>query len=1559
MIKEQISNDDDHVAEDHGACGLSAVVNLDGKADNQTIRMVMEAGRRMEFRSGITEDDEGKIVGADGAGVLFDTKDKGPWMDMMSDRQKRRVHDPKDVQMSVVHFDRSLTELDIAVRIDAINESLHRRGLEVLDWEKLVTNEDGIDERRLPRIPRYYKLTYQVPGVDHTQVDAVKAYRVARRINSKVEGVKLASMAMDRVAFKGVLTGTELMKFFPILNQIGARAAISHVRYSTNVVTDQEQPFGSLAHNGEINSVAATRKALMNMAKAWGFVESVLVKGGSDSAHLNDALELMLVNGVSLPEALIRLIPPALMKVDNPEMRKFIQASHRAMETFGMWEGPAAILGLDNTYFSAHLDRLGLRPARWMEVEKDGPDGGTRFVLSSEVGAVPFEYEKIVRTGNLKGGETIAVRLSDGEVLEGNALYERVMRDTGLNWKELVDKKIFVPSSFAEKKKAASEVKISLKDIKENGPLYSKLAGFGWTESLLKSVIERINQGKGIISSMGVHGPLAILDPNLANINDLFLARAAIITNPPFDPQGEGDAVETDVYLGKSPNVTVSDKAYEPIYPQWHVNSPIVSSKDLTEMKEKSTDAAEDGVDAPKTKRIHINFHGGYKDFLAKIEEVKQQVLQYARANNGDGPSVIVLSDRKAFEGEMASMGIPPILLIQAINTELINNGLERNVSLVVDSGTIRSGHDIGLLIANGASAVTPWMLEEVAQMADNPDQAVTNLYKELNAELVKMMSKPGITTVLGARTGYWFGAVGLAPEVTSLGGGKTVSQVGGMGMKLIFEALVEAQLRRLNDAEKWMKDTSEKADKAEGAYDLLTREFFNLAAIPDAGRLKKLIERVEREGGDVGNEDYSAFLGGEALDEVVLSDIAFQIATKRRLDKKLTLRDCLAVDYRFEEVTPELLATAPSMEQIMSTLRMSHMSLGAHGAVAHASMVRGCNRAGVKSASGEGGEEKSRSRTGSRPEDLSYARQVGTAGWGVDRQFLCEAEEICIKVAQGAKPGEGGDLPGAKVTAFIASIRHVKEGTRLISPPPNHDIYSIEDLKGRIMGLRALNPRAKISIKVASMPGLGTIAVGAAKAGADVFEISGFDGGTGAAGEQSINHCGYPVEIGLAESHQYLVKAGLRKRMKLAADGKMMTAEDFIKMRLTGADEIGLGTLLMIYVQCIACSSCHTNKCPTGITTQDVDLQRKRFVGKEGVGAQALSFQDEFQIEAGAKGVKNGLEALARDIQRGLAKMGITAEQFEKMVGDVERLTQVETGNPVMDSLDLGSVLLASCNEPGWMNARAMAGETHESLANVYRNKAGAKILAEAERFLNGEVDELEISLKIKSTDREIGTGLSGQIYERLARFGKLKGGQVITLNTEGEGGHNYGAYAGNGMVMRHEGFLNDSVGAYMSGNGKIVTKSHPDLKKKSGHVLIGNQACMCATGGTLYCPGRAGARLGERNSGATIVAEGANDYPFEYMTAGEGFMLGDWVGELGSRMTGGRLFVYDPEGTRRDKISKAYIEPEAATEADFDAMKARMTDYYGETGSEVAEKILKNWETEKLNFVKMMPKK
>lgn len=1555
VFKTEQAHDDDHVADDHGACGLAAVVNLDGRSDNQVIQMAIEAGRGMEFRSGITEDDEGKIVGADGAGVLFDTKEKGQWMDMMTDRQKRRVHDPRDVQVSIVHIDRSLSELDVANRIDAINEALHRRGLEVLDWERVVTNEEGIDPRRLPRIPRYYKLTYQVPGVESTQVDASKAFRVARRINSQVSGVKLASMGMDRVVFKGVLTGTELGKFFPILAQLEARAAASHVRYSTNVVTDQEQPFGSLAHNGEINSVAATRKALMNMAKAWGFIDSVLVKNGSDSAHMNDALELMLVNGVPLPEALIRLIPPALLKVDHPEMRKFIQASQRAMETFGMWEGPAAVLTLDNTYFAAHLDRLGLRPARWMEVKKDGPDGGTRFVLSSEVGAVPFEYENIVRTGNLKGGETIAVRLDTGEVLEGGDLYEKVMQNTGLNWKELVEQKIFVPKSAQEKKKPVSEVKINLKDIKDNAPLYSKLAGFGWTEALLKSVIERINQGRGIISSMGVHGPLGILDPNLANINDLFLARAAIITNPPFDPQGEGDAVETDLYLGRSPNVTVSDKSYDPIYPQWHISSPIVSSQDLAGMKEE----ADDNAEAPKTKRIHINFQGGYKDFLAKMEEVKKEVLKYARANNGDAPSVIVLSDRKAFEGETASMGIPPILLVQAINTELMNNGLERNISLVVDSGTVRSGHDIGLLIANGASAVVPWLLEDVAKMADDPDQAMVNLYKELNAELVKMMSKPGITTVLGARTGYWFGAVGLAPEVTSLGGGKTVSQVGGMGTKLIFEALVEAQLRRLNDAEKWMKDTSEKADKAEGAYDGLTREFFNLAAIPNAEKLKKLIERVEREGGDIGTEDYSALLGGEGLDEVVVSDIAFQIASKRRLDKKLTLRDCLAVDYKHPEATPELLAQAPTMEQILSTLRMSHMSLGAHGAIAHASMVRGCNRAKVKSASGEGGEEKSRSRTGSRPEDLSYARQVGTAGWGVDRQFLCEAEEICIKVAQGAKPGEGGDLPGAKVTAFISEIRHVKEGTRLISPPPNHDIYSIEDLKGRIMGLRALNPRAKISIKVASMPGLGTIAVGAAKAGADVFEISGFDGGTGAAGEQSINHCGYPVEIGLAESHQYLVKAGLRKRMKLVADGKMMTAEDWLKMRLTGADEIGLGTLLMIYVQCIACSSCHTNRCPTGITTQDVELQKKRFVGKEFVSIQRLESQDEFQIEAGAKGVKNGLEALARDIQKGLAKMGITAEQFEKMIGDVSRLTQVETGNPVMDSLDLDSVLLASCNEPEWMSAKAMTGETHESLANVYRNKAGDKILAEAERFLNGDVNELEISLKIKSTDREIGTGLSGQIYERMERFGKLGPDQTITLNTSGESGHNYGAYIGNGMVLKHEGFLNDSVGQAMSGNAKIIVRAHPDLKEKSGHVLIGNQACMWATGGTLYCPGRAGARLGVRNSGATIVAEGANDYPFEYMTAGEAYMLGDWVGEIGSRMTGGKLFVYDPQGTRRDKISKAYISEEGMEEVDFEGMHARMTDYYSETGSAVAEKILNNWEIEKLNFAKLMPKK
>lgn len=1557
VYKTESADQEVDTAEDHGACGVAGVVDLDGFASNENVRMTIQAGERMHLRSGVTVDDNGRVFGADGSGVLMDTGRKGQWIDMLTFSQRHEIHDPDAVQVAMVHFDRSLTDLDVEETRRAIDDCFHRRGIKVLDWEQLKTNEDRIDPRRLPRIPRYHKVTFLVPGIDR-QHDTTTLYRIARRINNRIRGVKLASLAMDRVVFKGVLMGSELMNFFPILQHLEAMAVIAHDRFSTNVVTDQEQPFGSLAHNGEINSVAATRKALMNMAAAWGFKEKILVNGGSDSAHLNDALELMLANGVPLPEALIRLIPPALLKTDDPKMRKFIQASKRAMGTFGMWEGPAAVLALDDTHFVAHMDRLGLRPARWKEVQyHDRQRTGRRFTWSSEEGAVPFECKNILRTGNLKAGDTLAVKLGSGEILTGENLIEDVMSNSGLNWNELCDTGIVIPKRLS-KRDFVQPVKINAREVKKNPILLAKLAAFGWTDAKIASAVERIKEGRPVITSMGFHGPLAILDPNLNNLNDLYLARAAIITNPPFDPNGEPDAIETDVYLGRMPNMEVDNKAYEPIYPQWHQKLPILTSSVLREMQDKADTVFVDATQAevPKMKKIDITFNGDYKVFLAKIAAIKKEVVKLASASNGDGVSVVVLSDRNAFNGEFASMAIPPVLLVQEINTELVNNGLDRNISLVVDSGTIRSGHDVGLLIAQGASGVCPWLLEEVAAMADDSEQALFNLYKELNTELIKMMSKNGITTVLGAKTGYWFSAVGLAPEVAKNGGAKTVSQVGGIGMQLIYQALVQAQLLRLSNPERWIESTSDKADKKEGAYDEFAREFFNLAAKPDAEALKKLIIKAGAYGDVLKTSDFPKLFGGGEFSPEELSDIAFRAGGKMRLSKLLTLRDCLGFGYKYGELTPELLAQAPSIESILKCLKMCHMSLGAHGKVAHPAMVRGCNKVGVESSSGEGGEEKSRNRTSSRSLDRSHSRQVGTAGWGVDRAYLCEADEICIKIAQGAKPGEGGDLPGQKVDEFIAEIRHVKAGTRLISPPPNHDIYSIEDLQARIWGFRALNPRARISIKMASMPGLGTIAVGAAKAGADILEISGFDAGTGAAGEQSIEYCGYPVEIGLAEVHQYLVKAGLRNRIKLVADGKMMTAADFVKMRKIGADVVGFGTLLMIYVQCIACSNCHTNKCPKGITTQDGARQRKYFVGGEGVMDVNDDLQDEFQIEAGSEGVKNGILALARDIRGELAIMGITEENFNNMIGDVNGLYQIETGNPVVDSLNMEQVVLAKCEPPQWMTPEDMISDTSKSAANVYKNPLSARILLDAEKFLTGAVDELELSCRIESIDREVGVGLSGAIYERLERFGNLRPEQVIILNTVGEGGHNYGAWAGNGMVLRHEGFLNDSVGQGMSGNAKIIVKAHRDLREKEGHVLIGNQACMWATGGTLYCPGKAGARLGVRNSGAVIVAEGSTDYPFEYMTAGEGYMLGDWVGEIGSRMTGGKLFVYDPGGSRRQKISKAYVRTEEIVDADLQGLKERLEDYFKETESPKAGRILDHREVEKLNFAKIV---
>ena len=1530
-----------------GACGLSGIVSLDGRSSNELAKKGLQSVANMPYRAGVTYNDKGEVIAADGSGELI-VLDKDQWGQMLSEKHRKNIDgNGERLQVAMFEFLRNSQPIVVEETKRAIERCFQREGLKVLEWRDVPVNENGMCEDRLGHMPKYAQLFYMVDGVDKTK-DARTLFTVGRRVNADIRHVTRRSLALDRITYSGLITPDELAgsnghaMYFQDFQWLKTMVAIGHGRFATNVLAANPQPLDTAGHNGEINSIAANRKALLDLGRAARFFNKVLTNAGSDSVHFNDALSLLLANGVPLPEALFRLIPPAIKKVSRDDVRKFVEASKRAMGVLGMWEGPAAIMAMDSEYFAARKDRLGLRPMRWMKFKEEGL--GSVMALSSEFGAFRTKFSEIEKTGQLGAGEGMAIRFADGQLLQGDALFDHVLENTGINWEELSSSQLIVPMSCADYEGKKGVVNLKVKEVKAKPELYQKLAAFGWGFSTLQSVAERISSAKHITSSMGFPGPLASLDSKLSNIYDLYLARAAIVTNPPFDPKGEPDVIEQDVRLGNMPHMSPVEKFYSPIHKQYQLNSPIVPLKVLDEMKK-------GGKGKPKTKVFDATFTGAnYDDFSKAMQMIVDEAVELAHSNKCDRPGIIVISDSEAFEGEPLKVPIPPVLLVQMINTKLVNEGVERNVSIVVESGGVRSAHDMAVLIASGAAAVCPSLMDAVANQADDAAQALKNLYKTEGEQLVKILSKLGITTIDGARMGYFFSAIGLAPELVKMGGGKIVSTLGGLDMRGVFDYLVMPQLDRYANVDTWMSSTNERSEKEDGAYSRELRELYNLAAFPNVKDLKKILKETE----------FLQLYDGTDLSSEELSNIAMQAGVKRREAKLLTLRDILDIKYATEEITPEMMENAPSPEQIFEHIFQAHMSLGAHGPVAHAAMVRGCKKVGVQSANGEGGEERERSRDGKRSEDRSESRQIGTAGWGVDLQYLMEADEICIKIAQGAKGGEGGDLPGEKVNQYVADLRYVKVGTRLISPPPNHDIYSIEDLKARIMALRALNPRARISIKVASMPGLGSIAEGIVKAGADVIEISGYDGGTGAADEESIEHCGYPVEAGLAEVHQYLVDAGVRDRVQLRADGKMMTPKDFVKMLLMGADGIGMGTLLMIFVKCIACQSCHTNKCPTGITTQDWDRIVKLFVKGErpDTGAdETFERAFELMVATGAAGVEKGLRAFAAEVQKELVKLGVTKDNFEEMIGRVDKLEQRVTGNPIIDSLDLEQELLRRVQPPAWKSPNATRYDVRKRVRSVYINKMGDKVIANAEPFLDGQMKQLELHYEIENTDREFGVGLAGQVYERLMRGKKLTSEDLLTLRTRGVGGHNYAFAAGDGLKFVHEGFMNDSCGQYMSGTAKIVIKVPKDMQEQEGHALLGNQACMCATGGTLYCAGVAGERLGVRNSGATIVAEGALDYPFEYMTRGRGILLGDFVGMIGSRMTGGDIFIYDPDGDRRGRVAKEYVHVAEMNDEKFDVLRAEIQAFYEETGSLQASRILADWDSEKFKFAMIVP--
>jgi glutamate synthase (ferredoxin) len=1356
-----------------------------------------------------------------------------------------------------------------------IDATLRRRGLAPLGWRRVPVDESalGVKARESRREP-WQVLIGEGMVVGEELPRAL--YEVKHHLERWFRDLYVPSMAPTTLVYKALATGAQLRRYYPDLADplLTSDVAVFHRRYSTNTFSNWylAQCFRTLCHNGEINTIKANRHAVRGLEAEVGR-DGILMPQGSDSADLDRIVELFDVYGVSLPETLCRLLPLAWADLPDPtpEVVRFYKGVQRALGTLGAWEGPASIVACDGRHLVAMLDRMGLRPLRWCVTR------GGRVLIGSELGAVPVDAAEIAETGQLDPGEAIAVDLQARAIVRPRELIRDVVARTPINFSELAEAKLTPLPPRARASSPASGRK----------PDRRILNLFGWSQDRVRIVKYMAENGKEPITSMGFDRPLAVFSQARPPLAKYFKQIVAVVTNPPIDPLREGSAFDLTVYLGKTPSVHETQPSYEPA-PQYIVSGPFLAADQVMRIR--------DGRE-PVCLPLDATFQdaGGAKAIARRIAELAREAVRAAKAG---AASIVLLSDRAAtLPGDVtafpageargvpaiagARLPVPMLLAVAALHNALTAEGLRRSMSIVVETGDVQEGHDAALLLGSGADAIHPYLLLELAEGSADGER---NLIEALDSTLRRVMSKMGITTLDGYRGSRLFEAVGVSPALVDYYLPGIQSRIGGVDLDDLYDDLLHRAAlggsphRELEvnvyRKEVW-QELQETARGNPGAYERFTR----------------LVRETP----------------------------------------PVYLRDLLAWKHdAVGEITADACASPP--EIVRACFRGAAMSHGALHRTAHRAIAAAFNELGAASNCGEGGEDPRRDRGGPWESDRSRIRQIGTARFGVEARYLAHADEIQIKIGQGAKPGEGGMLPAAKVTEEIARIRRTQIGVTLISPPPHHDIYSIEDLAQLIYNLRQTNPRARVSVKIPAVTDIGTIAVGIAKAGADVIDVSGFEGGTGAASASSIEHAGLPLERALSETHQALVVNGIRDRVRLRADGGIKTAFDVATVLALGADECSLGTALMIAEQCIFCHGCAKGNCPAGITTQSDLTARRLMTEKKGRAADEKlpDLEEERYLDA-REGVKRYLLALAADLRGLLGRLGL--KHPSELVGRVDLLEQVATGNARLDKVDL-SELLVQPPHP----RRAL----HTHLHVDPTSDANAKLLAAVASGAR------EIALDVTTADRAVGATLAG--------VRSLAGGDAVRIALRGYAGQALGFALTDGMQLELEGFANDSVGEAMSG-GTIVVRLPAAMAAdaRANASAVGNAVCFGATGGTLFVEGRAGQRLGVRNSGATMVTEGAGKYAFEYMTGGVGVVLGPVGAVVGSGMTGGVVWIYDQDAAAR--LHRESVRTADASEADFAALRALVEAHAAATGSPRARAILDDWPAAQHRFVKIVP--
>ncbi len=1462
--------------EEHSSCGVGLVVSVDGKPSRKVVDAGIDALKAIWHRGAV--DADGKT--GDGAGIHVQIP-----VPFFYDQIRRTGHEPKlDELIAVGQVFLPRTDFGAQEQCRTIVETeVLRMGYYIYGWRHVPVDVTCLGDKANATRPEIEQiLISNSKGVDEETFER-ELYVIRRRIEKAaaaagISGLYLASLSCRSIIYKGMMLAEQVAVFYPDLmdERFESAFAIYHQRYSTNTFPQWwlAQPFRMLAHNGEINTLKGNinwmksheiRMASSTFGDYAEDIKPIIAGGSSDSAALDSVFEVLVRAGRSAPMAKTMLVPESWSKQAVELPQAWRDMYSYCNSVMEPWDGPAALAMTDGRWVCAGLDRNGLRPMRYV-VTGDG-----LVIAGSEAGMVPIDEASVTEKGALGPGQMLAVDMKRGKLYRDKQIKDKLAR--ALPFGEWVNKINDLDDALAGVTDTA---------MFRGEELRKRQIAAGYSIEELEQILAPMAEdGKESLASMGDDTPSAVLSKQYRPLSHFFRQNFSQVTNPPIDSLREYRVMSLKTRFGNLKNVLDEDSSQTEIVV---LGSPFVGNAQWDKLVE---------TFGSPLAEIDCSFEPGRGALSAALARVRAEAEEAVRSGAGH----LVLSDMNSGEGRVA---MPMILATSAVHSHLTRQGLRTFCSLNVRSAECVDPHYFAVLIGCGATVVNAYLAED--SLADRIDRGLLEgtltenvaRYREaIDQGLLKIMAKMGISVISSYRGGLNFEAVGLSRAMVAEYFPGMTSRISGIGVTGIQAKVEEIHAKAWDNG---------------------------LDVLPIGGFYKA------RQSGETHAWEATSMHMMQMACNKASYELWKQYSAKMQSNPPIHLRDLMDFKPLGKPVPIEEVESITSIRKRFVT---PGMSLGALSPEAHKTLNVAMNRIGAKSDSGEGGEDPAHfvpEPNGDNPS--AKIKQVASGRFGVTAEYLNQCEELEIKVAQGAKPGEGGQLPGMKVTDLIARLRHSTKGVTLISPPPHHDIYSIEDLAQLIYDLKQINPRCKVTVKLVASSGVGTIAAGVAKAKADIILISGHNGGTGASPATSIKYAGLPWEMGLTEAHQVLAMNNLRDRVTLRTDGGLRTGRDIVMAAMMGAEEYGIGTAALIAMGCIMVRQCQSNTCPVGVCTQDESL-RAKFTGN-------------------ADKVVNLITFYAQEVRELLASLG--ARSIDEIIGRADLLDQVSRGSAHLDDLDLNPLLITVDGAHDIVYNR-------DKDRNAVPDTLDAEIVRDAARFLK-DGEKMQLSYAIQNTHRTVGTRVSSHIVQNFGMRNTFQDDH-LHVKLQGSAGQSLGAFAAPGLKLEVSGDANDYVGKGLSGGMIVVRPPQVSPLKADDNTIIGNTVLYGATDGQLFAAGRAGERFAVRNSGAKVVIEGCGSNGCEYMTGGVAVILGDIGANFGAGMTGGMAYLYDPEGKAQAFMNMETLVTCPVTVDHWeDQLKSLIERHAAETFSRKASDILQHWDVEKANFLQVCPK-